>query len=123
MADPTLKDVLHAIDALTSRTKADFARVEGRLARVDDKLARVEENLEDVQERLGSVEVDQAAHRGETAAHRGETAAHRLETKKGFADIDDELTRHAAVHREIEKDITTLKRRPPRTAARPSRRR
>ena len=49
--------------------------------------------------------------------------AHRAETKKGFADLDEELTRHAAVHREIERDITALERRPPRTAARPPRRR
>src|SRR5678815_2437494 len=109
MADPTLKDVLHAIDALASRTKADFARVEGRLARVEENMERVEENLERVEENLEDVQE--------------RIAAHRVETKKGFSDLDNELTRHAAVHREIEKDITTLKRRPPRTAARPPRRR
>jgi hypothetical protein len=38
-------------------------------------------------------------------------------------DLDAELTTHAKVHREIEKDITGLKGRPPRTAARAARRR
>ena len=48
--------------------------------------------------------------------------AHRAETKKGFAALDKELTGHTDVHREIEKDIEALKRRPARTAARPTRR-
>lgn len=42
----------------------------------------------------------------------------RHEVKKGFADLDDELTGHSKVHRELEKDIEALKRRPARTAAR-----
>ena len=49
--------------------------------------------------------------------------AHGAETANGFAELDKELTRHADVHRELEKDVATLKRRPPRTAARPGRRR
>lgn len=49
--------------------------------------------------------------------------AHRAETKKGFSDLDEELSGHAKVHREIEKDIELLKRRPARTAARAPRRR
>jgi hypothetical protein len=53
----------------------------------------------------------------------------RAETKDGFArvdkrfdDLDDELTTHAKVHRKIEEDITLLKGRGARTAARPPRR-
>jgi chromosome segregation ATPase len=42
--------------------------------------------------------------------------------EKGFAELDRELTGHAALHREIEKDIEALKRRPARTAARAPRR-
>jgi hypothetical protein len=57
---------------------------------------------------------------------QGET---RVELRTGFArvdkrfdDLDDELTLHAKVHRKIEDDITALKGRPPRTAARRARR-
>lgn len=45
-----------------------------------------------------------------------------VETKKAFAHLDNELTQHMDVHREIEKDIEALKRRPARTAARAPRR-
>ena len=47
----------------------------------------------------------------------------RSDMMKRFDDLDAELTTHAKVHRQIEKDITTLKGRPPRTAARAARRR
>lgn len=107
MADPTLKDVLDAIDALATTTKGDLARLEANVARVETDLAQVAAHVARLQ--------------ADVTAHRAETTAHRAETKKGFADLDEELTRHTAVHRE--KDITALKRRPPRTAARPSRRR
>ena len=46
----------------------------------------------------------------------------RTEMKKGFADLDKELTGHTQVRREIEKDIAALKSRPARTAARAPRR-
>ena len=99
MADPTLKDVLEAIAQLRTETKAELAQfrmeTKAELAKLDAK-------------------VD---------AHRAETQAHRLETEKGFRDLDRELTKHADVHRELEKDVQTLKRRPARTAARPTRRR
>ena len=97
MADPTIKDVLETLAEMRAAmaTKSDLARLEAKLE----------------------------AHRAETNAHRAETNAHRAETTKGFADRDRELTRHADVHREIEKDIEALKRRPPRTAARPTPRR
>jgi ferritin-like metal-binding protein YciE len=50
--------------------------------------------------------------------------AHRAETKKGFADLEKELDGHSGVvHRRIEKDIETLKRRLPRAPARAPRRR
>jgi len=103
MADPTLKDVLHAVEALAKNaaTKADLAALKADLAEVR-KTAATKADLAELKEDLA-----------------------RLDAKvtKGFAELDEELTRHAAVHREIEKDITMLKRRPPRTAARPARRR
>jgi hypothetical protein len=46
----------------------------------------------------------------------------RTEMKRGFADLDKELTGHADVHRQIEKDIAALKTRPARTPARAPRR-
>jgi hypothetical protein len=44
------------------------------------------------------------------------------EIDKRFDALDKEVTLHANVHREMEKDITALKARPPRTGARPTRR-
>lgn len=69
---------------------------------------------------------------GKVDAHRAEAKADaaKLEAKvdkldarmeKGFSDLDKELTGHAALHREIEKDIEALKARPARTAARATR--
>ncbi|HSO30968.1 MAG TPA: hypothetical protein VLT33_00590 [Labilithrix sp.] len=46
----------------------------------------------------------------------------RTEMRKGFADLDKELTGHAEVHRQIEKDIGALKARPAPAAARATRR-
>jgi hypothetical protein len=42
--------------------------------------------------------------------------------EKRFDALDEELTLHTRVHKEIEKDITALKGRPARTAARAPRR-
>jgi hypothetical protein len=66
---------------------------------------------------------NEMATKSELAKLEAKVDAHRAETARGFAELDRELTRHAEVHREIEKDIEVLKRRPPRTAARPTRRR
>ena len=71
MSEPTIKDVLKAIEKLA--TKADL-----------------------------DVKIDGL----------------RAEMNKRLDDLDQELTGHAKVHREIEKDIAALKGRAPRTAAR-----
>jgi hypothetical protein len=94
MAEPTIKDVLDAISKLATKSE------------LRDGLAELRRDL--------VAKID---------AHRAETDAHRAETRKGFEDLDEELTGHAKVHREIEKDIENIKRRPARTAARPARRR
>ncbi|HEY8076540.1 MAG TPA: hypothetical protein VIF62_20590 [Labilithrix sp.] len=98
MAEPTIKDVLDAISKLATQSE------------LRDGLAELRREL--------------AGARGDLVA---KIDAHRAETKKGFDDLDEELTGHAKVHREIEKDIENLKRRPARTAARraarPARRR
>lgn len=94
MADPTLKDVLEAIAQLRQETRADIAQLDGKVSTLDAKLSTV------------AAKVD----------------AHRAETAKAFAELDRELSKHADVHRELEKDVEALKRRPPRTAARPTRR-
>lgn len=99
MADPTLKDVLDALAQLRTDTKADLAQLRSE---TKAEFAKIEAKVD---------------------AHRAETQAHRLETEKGFRDLDRELTKHADVHRELEKDVESLKRRPARTAARPTRRR
>lgn len=97
-----MKDVLDAI----SRMQGDLARLDGK---VDAYRAETKSDLAMVEGKVDAVRADVSAHRNETA--------------KGFADLDRELTKHAEVHREIEKDIIALKARPARTAARPTRRR
>ena len=83
-----------------------------------------EPTLKDVLDAIAKLS---GATKGELTELRRELVAkieaHRAETAKGFADLDTELTKHARVHRELEKDIETVKRRPPRTAARTPRRR
>ena len=99
MAEPTLKDVLDVIAQLRSDTKTDIAQLRSEVATVAAQL------------------------RSEVATVAAKVDAHRAETAKGFAEVDRELTKHADVHREVEKDIEALKRRPARTAARPTTRR
>ena len=96
MADPTLKDVLDAIARVerNAATKADLAKLEAKLA-TKSELSNVESRMDARFDRI----------------------------EKRLDDLDRDLTKHMDVHRELEKDITLLKRRPPRTAARPARRR
>jgi hypothetical protein len=54
-------------------------------------------------------------------AHHTDTTARLKRIEKQLDEVDADLTAHMKVHRELEKDIQNLKRRPPRTAARPRR--
>jgi hypothetical protein len=110
MAEATLKDVLKAIAQIRSEmaTKDEVAAVRSEMATKDE---------------VAAVRADVTAVRADVTAVRADVNAHRAETKKGFADLDKELTKHAEVHRELEKDVEALKRRPLRTAARAPRRR
>jgi hypothetical protein len=44
------------------------------------------------------VDAHHVATRADIAAVRSDVGAHRAETKKGFTDLDKELTGHAEVH-------------------------
>jgi hypothetical protein len=95
MADPTLKDVLQAVEALaktTAELKADLKRTATK-----SDLAELRAELADVKGDLADVKGD---------LERLDAKVTKLDAKvtKGFADLDEELTRHAAVPREIEKD-------------------
>lgn len=91
--------------------------------------AMAEPTLRDVLDALANIRSDVASVRSEVASVRSEMAtkvdlgAFRADVVKRFDDLDAELTKHADVHREIEKDVEGIKRRPARTAARPARRR
>jgi outer membrane murein-binding lipoprotein Lpp len=100
MAEPTLKDVLQAIAKLD--------------AKVDKRVDEVRSEVEDLRADVSVLSED-------VTKLRDDVTKHRAETKKGFDDLDRELSGHARVHAQIEKDIETLKRRPPRTATRPTR--
>ena len=56
-------------------------------------------------------------------SHHAETTTRLKRLEKRLDEVDDDVNAHMKVHRELEKDIEALKRRTPRTAARPSRRR
>jgi uncharacterized coiled-coil protein SlyX len=112
MAEPTLSDVLKAIAELRTETKADLAGLDARIGGLDVK----------VDARIGGLDVkvdslDRKVERLDTAVADGFRRVDRQ-----LADLDRDLTKHMDVHREIEKDLATLKARPPRTAARPARR-
>ena len=101
MSEPTLKDVLQAIAKLD--------------AKVDRKVDEVDRKVDELRSEVGGL-------RSEVGGLRSEVGGLRAEMTQRFDELDAELTLHAKVHRKIEDDITTLKARPPRTAARPARR-
>lgn len=80
-----------------------------------------EPTLKDVLDAVARLEKGQADIRTKMAT-RAETNERFDRVDQRFDDLDAELTTHAKVHRKIEEDITALKGRPPRTAARPVRR-
>jgi hypothetical protein len=81
-----------------------------------------EPTLKDVLKAIAEIRGDVAKLDSKIDKVDAKVDAHRAETKAGFAALDEELSLHAKVHRKIEHDITALKGRPPRTAARPARR-
>ena len=80
-----------------------------------------EPTLKDVLKVIAEMRGEMAT-KADLAKLEAKVDAHRAETKKGFADLDKALTQHMGVHREVEKDIEALKRRPARTAAQAPRR-
>lgn len=104
-----MKDVLKAI-----------AEVQRQMADVQRQMADVQRQMATKTD-LAAVKSDVAAVKSDLAVLGANVDAHRAETKKGFEDLDQELSRHASVHRELETDVEALKKRPPRTAARPAR--
>ena len=117
MAEPTLKDVLAAIARLekgqTSLEKGQTSLEKGQ--------GEIRSEVGEIRSEMGEIRSEMGEIRSEMAT-KADLAAFRDEMNQRFDDLDAELTKHAEVHRELEKDITNLKRRPPRTAARPARR-
>ena len=96
MADPTIKDVLKALEAM----RADVDR---RFDGVDKRFDGVDKRFDGVDKRFDKL---------------------TAEMHKRFDDLDEELDKHASVtHRKLEADIATLKKRPPTRTARAPRRR
>lgn len=81
-----------------------------------------EPTLKDVLKVLAELRSEMAT-KSDLAKVEAKVDAHRAETRRGFADLDAELTKHAEVHKELEIDVASVKRRPIRTAARAPRRR
>lgn len=78
-----------------------------------------EPTLKDV---LKAISELRAETKADVAQVRSEMATRFDRVDKQLTELDRDLTMHMDVHREIEKDIEALKRRPPRTAARAARR-
>jgi replication fork clamp-binding protein CrfC len=81
-----------------------------------DALARLEKGQ-------GTLQVDLERFDAKVDGLRREMNTRFDEVDKTLASLDADLDKHMKVHRRIEEDITALKRRPARTAARPTRRR
>jgi chromosome segregation ATPase len=111
MAEPTLRDLLDAISSM----RAELARVDAKADAIRGDMATRND--------LTRMEGKADGLRAEVAAHRAETAKGFAEVGTALAELDRELSKHADVHRELEKDVEAIKRRPARTAARPVRRR
>ena len=97
MPEPTLKDVLAAI-------------------------ARLEKGQGEIRTEVVDVRADVVDLRAEMVDLRAEMKEGFAAVSKQLTELDADLDAHMKVHRELEKDIVNLKRRPPRTAARPARR-
>lgn len=81
-----------------------------------------EPTLKDVLDAISKLDAKIERVDGKVGRVDAKVDALRAEMVQRFDELDAELTLHAKVHRKIEQDITTLKGRPPRTAARPTRR-
>ena len=81
-----------------------------------------EPTLKDVLAAIAQLRAEMAT-KTEFSALRSEVNARFDRVDKELGELDKDLTGHMKVHRELEKDIELLKRRPPRTAARVPRRR
>lgn len=101
MAEPTLRDVLNAVETMGARLETLSKDLTAHRAETAARFESVERSI----------------------------AEHRRETREGFAALDRELERHSdPIHRELEKkvdklakDVAALKAARPR-AARPARR-
>jgi septal ring factor EnvC (AmiA/AmiB activator) len=93
------------------------------LAQVRDDLAKVRAEVATKADLANLATRDELANvRAEMLATRDDLAKVRAEMNQRFDELDAELTLHAKVHRKVEEDIMYLKSRPPRTAAKATRR-
>jgi len=113
MAEPKLKDVLDAV----SQIQGAISQMQGDLDQVRQEMA-TKADVDGLRTDVDGLRTDVDGLRTDVDGLRTDVHGLRSDVKKGFADLDKELTAHAGVHREIEKDIQALKGRAPRTAAR-----
>jgi hypothetical protein len=114
VSEPTLKDVLEAISGMTARVD----RIDSAMATKDD-LAALHSEMATRAEM--SARFDRVDARFDGVDKRVDARFDRIDKK--LDELDKDLDGHMKVHRELEKDIELLKRRPPRSAARAARRR
>jgi chromosome segregation ATPase len=115
MPEPTLRDVLTAVAKLRTETTRGFWSLDAKIEKLDARVEKLDARVETIDARVETIDA-------KVEAHRAETEKGLAEVRTGLAELDADLTSHMRVHREIEKDIEALKRRPPRSAAGGSRR-
>ena len=103
MAEPTLREVLQAVQAIQGElreVKADVGTLKADVARLDAKVDSVRSELK---ANIASVRADLRTLDAKVDTVDAKVDAHRAETAKGFADVERELAGHAdPIHRQLE---------------------
>ncbi len=104
-----MKGVLDAIAKVERHLDGKIDQVRTEVHGLDAKIDQVRSEVHGLDAKIDQV--------------RSEVHARFDQVDNDLKALDKEVTAHMAVHRELEKDIELLKRRPARTAARATRRR
>ena len=126
MADPTIKDVLEAVQGLAGgldETRRDVKTLAGGLEEVRRDVKGLTGGLEEVRRDVAEVRRDVKELDANVEAHRAETKAGFDRVDRSIAELGEDIDKHMVVHKKLEKQVETLKGKPARPPARALRRR
>lgn len=106
MAEPTLRDVLDVL-----------SKVQGDVSELRRDVSTVQSELVSVRSEVVSVRAEVARVDAKVDGVNGKVDALHADMTRRFDELDEELTKHAELHRRLETDVEALKRRP---SARPT---